>query len=122
MRSSWRGAIGRVMLLELCVLSGCGTPATELDLRTNDPRQDQGKIAAFHVHEAARLRQMAQDQLHRAVVYERLFGQDSDWVKGARLLAQSYADAADEQARTAERHQGVARGGRFSQAVRQAVP
>ena len=122
MRSSWRGVIGWVVLVELCMLSGCGTRVTELDLRTNDPRQDQGKIAAFHAHEAARLRQMAHDQQHRAVVYERLFGQDSDWVKGARLLAQSYADAADEQERTAERHRGVARDGRLSQAVRPAVP
>ncbi len=122
MRSSSWGVIRCVVLAEICVLSGCGNPATELDLRTNDPRQDQGKIAAFHAHEAVRLKQMAQDQLHRATVYERLFGQDSDWVKGARLLAQSYADAAEEQERTAERHQGVARDGRLSQTVRSAAP
>ncbi|MBS0171310.1 MAG: hypothetical protein JSR62_13230 [Nitrospira sp.] len=122
MRSSSWGVIRWVVLAEICVLSGCGNPVTELDLRTDDPRQDQGKIAALHAHEAARLKQKAQDQLHRATVYERLFGHDSDWVKGARLLAQSYTDAAEEQERTAERHQGVARDGRLSQTVRPAVP
>lgn len=122
MRSSWRGVIRWVVLAELCMLSSCVNPVTELDLRTDDPRHDQWKIAEFHAHEATRLRRMAQDQLYRATVYERLFGLDSDWVKGTRLLAQSYEDAAQEQERTAERHQGVVRDGRLSRTVRPEFP
>lgn len=89
-----------------------------LDLKSYDPTQDQRKIAEFYSQEATRLRQMARDQFHRATVYEHLFGPDSDWVEGTRLLAQSYEDAAQEQERTAERHRELVQDGRASQAVR----
>lgn len=89
-----------------------------LDLKTDDPRQDQRKIAEFYVQEATRLRQMARDQFHRAALYERLFGPDSDWVGGTRLLAQSYEDAAQEQERTAERHRDLVQRGEASRVVR----
>ena len=48
---------------------------------------------------------MAQDYHHRVAVYERLFGPQSDWVEGTRLLAESYEAAAQEQERIAARHQ-----------------
>ena len=86
-------------------MSGCENAASVFDLNSDDPRQDQEKIAEFYTHEAARLRQMAQDYDHRVAVYERLFGPHSDWVDGTRLLAQSYEAAAQEQERIAARHQ-----------------
>jgi hypothetical protein len=107
-----------LILAEICFLFGCGNAATVLDLKTDDPMQDQRKIAEFYTQEATRLRQMAHDQFHRAAVYERLFGPESDWVEGARLLAQSYEDAAQEQERTAERHRDLVQHGRPSQAGR----
>lgn len=84
---------------------------------TYDRSQDQNKIAEFYSQKAERLRYMARDMSHRAVVYERLFGPDSDWVAGTRLLAQSYEDVAKEQDRKAEQHQDLAREGRASKAV-----
>ncbi|MCS6291221.1 MAG: hypothetical protein H8K10_19945 [Nitrospira sp.] len=92
------------MLAETCLLCGCTTAATELDLLTYDRSQNQHKIAEFYSREATRLRLMARDLDHRALVYERLFGPDSDWVEGTRLLARSYEDAAQDHERTAERH------------------
>ncbi len=109
MRSSWSAVIGCLVVAETCALFGCGNTATVLDLNTDDPKQDQNKIAGFYAHEATRLRQMAQEHFHRVAVYERLFGPDSDWVEGTRLLAQSYEAAAQEQERTAARHQGLVR-------------
>jgi hypothetical protein len=38
------------------------------------------------------------------VVYERLFGPESEWVTGARLLAQYYEEAAHEAEQLARRH------------------
>lgn len=117
MRSSWPGVIRCVLLAETCLLCGCATAGTELDLMTYDRSQDQNKIAEFYSQKAERLRYMARDMSHRAVVYERLFGPDSDWVAGTRLLAQSYEDVAKEQDRKAEQHQDLAREGRASKAV-----
>ena len=73
------------------------------------------RLAAFYSQEAVRLRLMARDLDHRALVYERLFGQESDWVSGTRLLARSYEDAARDHERTAEQHLSLIRGGRASQ-------
>ncbi len=105
MRVSWPVVLGCLTLAGVCQLSGCGNSASVFDLRTDDPRQDQKKIAEFYAQEAARLRQMAQDYHHRVAVYERLFGPQSDWVEGTRLLAESYEAAAQEQERIAARHQ-----------------
>jgi hypothetical protein len=77
---------------------------TELDLTTFDRTQDQQKIAEFYGQEAVRLRYMARDLADRVTVYEQVFGQDSDWVKGVRLLAQSYLNAARDHEAKAERH------------------
>lgn len=109
MRSSWPALIRSLVLAETCILFGCGNTATVLDLNTDDPKQDQSKIAGFYAHQAMRLRQMAQDHFHRVAVYERLFGPESDWVEGTRLLAQSYEAAAQEQERIAARHQELVR-------------
>ena len=47
---------------------------------------------------------MAEEQVNRAFVYERVFGADSDWVTSARLLAQFYENSAREQERQANWH------------------
>ena len=105
MRVSCLAMFRCLALAAVCQLSACGNTTSVFDLETNDPKQDQHKIAEFYVHEAMRLRHMAQDYDHRVAVYERLFGRHSDWVEGARLLAHSYEAAAQEQERIAARHQ-----------------
>lgn len=69
-----------------------------------DQSQDQRKIAAYYVLEAARLQQKAEELADRAAAYELLFGLDSDWVRGTRLLAQFYKETAKEQERMANQH------------------
>lgn len=105
MRVSCHAVFQCLMLAAACQVTGCGSTASVFDLESNDPRHDQKTIAEFYAREATRLRQMAQDYDHRVAVYERLFGPQSDWVEGTRLLAQSYEAAAEEQERIAARHQ-----------------
>lgn len=93
-----------LVLVATGLLFGCAMAGTELDLMTFDRTQDQRKIAALYGEEAARLRYMANDLSDRATVYEHVFGPGSDWVKGARLLAQSYLDAARDHEAKAGRH------------------
>lgn len=103
-----------IVLTAGALLPACSHARSELDLTDYDQTQDQHKIAGFYSQEAARLRLMARDLDHRAVVYERLFGPGSDWVAGARLLARSYDDAAQDHERAAEQHLSLMRGGRAS--------
>ena len=97
-----------VLLLALGVsgMNGClaSTTKEELDLTTYDPSQDHRKIAAYYSREATKLRQTSEEMSVRIAVYERLFGPESDWVSGTRLLAQSYQDAAREHELKAREH------------------
>lgn len=118
MRPLWQAESTCLVIAVMCLVIGCSNPRTELDLTSFDPSKDQYKIAEFYSHEATKLRQMAHDLVHRALLYERLFGPKSDWVEGTRLLAQTYEDAAAEQERTAEQHRNLVRGGQAFAPVR----
>lgn len=87
-------------------MSSCttSTTKTELELTSFHPAVDHRKIADYYSQEAARLRQVSEDLSVRIEVYERLFGDTSDWVTGTRLLAQSYQEAAKEYERKANIH------------------
>ena len=100
-----------LIILGVAVMNGCTTPITkdELELTTYDPAQDHQKIAAYYSHEAAKLRQASEEMSVRITVYERLFGPTSDWANGARLLTQSYEDAATEYERKAREHLALLR-------------
>ena len=87
----------------------CGAQTHELDLSSYDLTQDQRKIAEYYTQEAARLRDKSEAMLMRAAIYEQLFGRNSDWVAGARLLAQSYEEEAREHERMAGKHVSVGR-------------
>ena len=95
-----------LLALVMCDMNGCMTSTTkgELELTNYDPTQDHRKIAAYYSHEAATLRQNAEEMSVRIAVYERLFGPASDWVAGTRLLAQSYENAAKEHEQKAREH------------------
>jgi len=103
---------GVLVLLMMVAGLGCARTPALLDLSSPDPALDQRKIARFYSQEAAKLRQTSEEMSARAIAYERLFGPESDWVTGARLLAQSYEEAAKEAERTAGKHLGLARGER----------
>jgi hypothetical protein len=105
-RRQWFTFLSGLMLWS-CV--GVGPP---LDLSSMDPSQDQWRIAEYYSREATRHRQKSQDLYARTLVYERLFGADSEWVIGTRLLAQSYEDAAIEHERLAQKHLELAGGHR----------
>jgi hypothetical protein len=93
------------LLLAIFLLPGCsGISTAPLDMTAIDPDQDQKKIAAYYRQEAVAARQQAEELTHRAVVYERLFGPESEWVSGARLLAQYYEETAREAEQLARRH------------------
>lgn len=100
----YTGVVGLTALLMAACAGGRGS----FELSSWETSQHQWSIAAYHSQEAARLRQKADDLYAQARVYSRLFGAQSEWTTGARLLAQSYQDAADEQARLAEEHLTIA--------------
>jgi hypothetical protein len=74
--------------------SGCLDAGAPLELSTLEPSPAQAKIAEYHFREAAMMHQKSEELLERARLYEGLFGADSDWVSGSRLLAQSYEEDA----------------------------
>jgi hypothetical protein len=113
---------GLLILLVMGATLGCVRTPAPLDLTSSDPFQDQWKIAGYYRHEAALFRTKADELSQRTAVYERLFGADSEWVTGARLLAQFYEDAALEQERLASLHLGIARHERQAPLVGSATP
>ena len=90
--------------LMLGFLAGCSEPNREFDLVSFNPSIDQRSIARYYHEEAFRYRQQANEADTRAEMYERMFGSGSDWVSGARLLAQSYRLAADDREGLANEH------------------
>lgn len=105
-------------LLWALISYGCGGPKAPLDLTTLDPWQDQWSIAAHYSREAASMRQKAEELSNRAALYERLFGPDSEWVTGTRLLSQFYEEVAREHERQAGMHMGLAAGRQPAQAAK----
>ncbi|HEY6083958.1 MAG TPA: hypothetical protein VIU63_01100 [Nitrospira sp.] len=93
-----------IRLLVLGMIFGCSEGGKELSLASYNASLDQRRIAGYHLQEADRLRQQAAELKSRIELYERLFGKQSDWVVGTRLLAESYREAADEQERLAMEH------------------
>lgn len=91
-----------------CAVLGCAYVSVPLDLTSLDPTSDQRRIGDTYSREAVFFKFKAQEQAQRVLVYEGLFGADSDWVKGARLLERFYEEAAIEQERLASLHLGLA--------------
>lgn len=93
---------------------GCAAPDHEIDLASFNSTIDQRLIARYYQEEAFRYRQQADELDARGDLYERMFGPDSDWVSGARLLAQSYRFTADDRERLATEHLDAGRNPRSS--------
>ena len=111
----------RFLPLALAVL-GCAHGTEPLDLTSPDPASDQRKIANYYSREADFFRLKAEELSQRIVVYEGLFGPDSEWVKGTRLLERFYKDSAEEQERRASSHLGLAGQERSAPHVRSVSP
>ena len=92
--------------------TGCAAPDRGFDLVSFNSSFDQRLIAHYYQEEALRFRQQAEESDGRADMYERMFGPDSDWVSGARLLAQSYRLAAEDRERLAQEHLDAGRDAR----------
>ena len=88
----------------LGIWPGCSAADREFDLHSFNTSIDQRLIARYYQNEAFRYRQQAEASDARAQMYERMFGRESDWVSGAKLLAESYRLAADDRERLAQEH------------------
>lgn len=80
-----------------CTAVGCVSVPTPLNLSSLDPAADQRKIADYYRQDALSLRLKARELAERIMVYQDLFGAESEWVNGARLLEQFYENAAKDQ-------------------------
>jgi hypothetical protein len=98
----------------LGIWAGCNTTDRELDLLSFTPSTDQPRVVRYYQNEAFRFRRQAEDADARAEMYERMFGPESDWVSGARLLAQAYRLAAEERDRLAQEHLQAGQGAQSS--------
>jgi len=108
-----------VVLLAIFFQPGCsGRSSALLDPTSRDPSQDHWAIAAYYSRQAAESRQQAEALNGSIVAYERLFGPESDWVTGTRLLVQFYEDTAREQDRLAELHLELGGGHSSTQTTR----
>lgn len=85
----------------------CARTQEPLTLDAHDLSHDGRKIAAYHANQAEVMRRKAEDISEQATAYERLFGVESEWVAGARLLSQYYAEEAKEQEQLALRYRGA---------------
>jgi hypothetical protein len=94
-----------LLLIGLLLGAAChrGMPLP-IDTHSLDPNQDHLKIASYYTRQAMTSRQRAEEQASLVLVYQQLFGYDSEWVSGAQLLTQFYEEVAREQDRQAGLH------------------
>lgn len=88
-------------------VASCTRAHEPLALDSHDLSHDGRTIATYHANHAKTLRKKAEDVSEQATAYERLFGPDSEWVVGARLLARYYEEEAREAERSARRYRGA---------------
>lgn len=98
-----------MILLGFALVSGCSSGYAVLDPASREPGQDHGAIATYYTREAALSRQQIEELTDRAVLYEGLFGRESDWVTGTTLLVKFYQEMALEQDRLADLHLKLSR-------------
>ena len=102
------------VLVGSLALWSCVASSPVVELESMDPSADQWRIAQYHYREAARFRQRSRDLYEQGLIYERLFGRESDWVSGSRLLARSYEEAAMQHEQRGDTHRELSRSHRGS--------
>ena len=97
------------VLLGSLALWSCVASGPVVNLESMDPSLDHWRIAQYHYREAARFRQRSRDLYEQGLIYERLFGGESEWVSGSRLLARSYEEAAMQHEQRGDTHRELSR-------------
>lgn len=93
------------LILGFLLQTGCSSgPSAPLEMTTLNPGDDHETIADHYRHEARLARQQVEELASQLVAYEQLFGRESDWVSGTKLLVQFYEEVARQHDRLAEQH------------------
>ena len=101
-----------IAILAACILGaqGCSASPTVLEFEKIQSPEEQRAIAEYYRNEAAVFRQKASGMAGRVAAYRQLFGEDSEWVSGARLLSEYYEQEARERERLADQYQSSMKG------------
>ena len=93
-----------VFVLVTCMLTlhGCSASPKFLDFNAAETADERRAVSEFYRKEAVMFRQKADEMAERATAYGPLFGEDSDWVAGARLLGEYYQQEARDRQRLAD--------------------
>ena len=96
-----------IVLVSVCMtgIQSCSASPTVPDFYGVGPADEQSTIGEYYRQEATVFRQRANVMAERATAYGQLFGEESEWVNGARLLGEFYQQNARERERLAEQYQ-----------------
>lgn len=92
------------VLISTFGLQGCSASPKQLDFNAPETTADRRALSEFYKKEAIMLRQKADEMAQRATAYRPLFGEESDWVAGARLLGEYYRQEAEDRQRLADEY------------------
>ncbi len=95
-----------VFVLITCMfnLHGCSASPKLLDFNAAETADERRAISEFYRKEAIMFRQKADEMQERATAYRPLFGEESDWVTGARLLGEYYQQEARDRQRLSDQY------------------
>ena len=96
-----------IVLVAVCMagIQSCSASPTVPDFFSVQSTEDQRKISEYYRREATMFRQKADETAERAAAYGQLFGEESEWVSGARALGEFYQQKARERERLADQYQ-----------------
>jgi hypothetical protein len=95
-----------VFVLITCMfdLHGCSASPKLLDFNAVETADERRAVSEFYRKEAIMFRQKADELAERVIAYRPLFGEESDWVTGARLLVEYYQQEARDRQRLADQY------------------
>jgi hypothetical protein len=101
-----------IAMFAVCIpcLQSCSASPTVPDFYAVGSAEEQRIIGEYYRSEAAVFRQKADQMDERVRAYRQLFGEESEWVRGARALSEYYQRAAQERELLAEQYQSSAVG------------
>jgi hypothetical protein len=101
-----------IAMFAVCIpcLQSCSASPTVPDFYGVGSAEEQKTIAEHYRNEAAVFRQRADQVEAQVTTYRELFGEESEWVRGARALSEYYQRAAQERELLAEQYQSSAVG------------
>ncbi len=96
-----------LVLVAVCIPSihSCSASPTVPDFFMVGSTDEQRTIGEYYRREAVMFRQRADEMTERVIAYRQLFGEESEWVSGARVLGEFYQQEARERERLAEQYQ-----------------